>query len=83
MKSITVGDLRQNPAAMLADVEAGEVYELTKHNRRVAFIVPAVSSATIIPRRTNEPARTRELPWHELRSASSMDELLAAEREDR
>lgn len=83
MKSITVGELRQNPTAMLADVEAGEVYELTKHQRRVGFIVPATSSATVTPRRTDGPAHTSGLPRHPLRSASSLDELLADEREDR
>ena len=30
MKTISVGELRQNPASMIADVEAGEVYELAR-----------------------------------------------------
>lgn len=83
MKSITVGELRQNPTAMLADVEAGEVYELTKHQRRVGFIVPASASAAVTPRRTDAPAHTGELPRRLLHSAASLDELLADEREDR
>ena len=33
MKTITVGELRQNPTAMLADVEAGEVYRVTRYHR--------------------------------------------------
>ena len=83
MKSISVGELRQNPAAMVADIESGEVYELTKHQHRIGFIVPAVSSATITARRSDQPARTRELPRHELRSAVSIDALLTEERDDR
>lgn len=83
MKTITVGELRQNPSAMIADVEAGEVYELTRHQRRVGYIVPATSSATITPRRLPGPARTQGIPRHTLRSATSIEELLAEDREDR
>lgn len=39
-KVITVGQLRQNPAAMIHDVEDGEEYVLTDRGRRVARIVP-------------------------------------------
>lgn len=83
MKTISVGELRQNPSAMIADVEAGEVYEVTRHHRRVGYIVPAASSATITPRRVTGPARTGDLPRHMLRSAASIDELLTEDREDR
>lgn len=77
VKTITVGELRQNPTAMVDDVEAGEVYELTRRNRRVGYIVPAASSARIIPRKVEAGARTAQLPRHELRSAASIDELVA------
>ena len=80
MKTISVGELRQNPAAMIEDVESGEVYELTRHNRRVGLIVPAASSATIIPRRAAGPARTRAIRRHELGTASSVEELLADDK---
>jgi len=83
MKSISVGELRQNPAEMIADVEAGEVYELTKHNQRVGFIVPANSSAQLIPPRvTSGDPRTRDIVRHELRSAATIDELLEWEKGD-
>jgi len=83
MKTISVGELRQNPAEMVADVESGEVYELTKHNQRVGFIVPATSSAHIIaPRAVAGGARTRDIPRHELRSATTIDELLESEKGD-
>ncbi|MFT4164732.1 MAG: hypothetical protein QM650_05775 [Microlunatus sp.] len=83
MKTITVGELRQNPSAMIADVEAGEVYELTRLQRRVGYIVPAASSAAIAPRRVPGPANTRSIPRHTLLSAASIEELLAEERGDR
>ncbi len=82
MKSISVGELRQNPSEMIADVESGEVYELTRHNHRVGYIVPAASSARIIERKVAGPARTSELPRRELRTASSIDELLESEKGD-
>lgn len=80
MKAISVGELRQNPASMIADVESGEVYELTRHQQRVGLIVPAASSATIIPRRTSGPARTRAIRRHELRTAASVEELLEQDK---
>jgi len=40
-------------------------------------IVPAASSATIIPRKTSSPARTSAIRRHELRTAASVAELLA------
>nr|WP_280420759.1 type II toxin-antitoxin system Phd/YefM family antitoxin [Nocardia carnea] len=80
MKSISVGELRQNPSAMIADVEAGEVYELTRHHHRVGYIVPAVSSTQIIPRAVDGGARTSSIARHELRTAGSIEELLDSEK---
>ncbi|MQY23158.1 type II toxin-antitoxin system Phd/YefM family antitoxin [Nocardia macrotermitis] len=83
MKTISVGELRQNPAEMVADVESGEVYELTRHNQRVGFIVPATTSSHLIaPRATEGGAHTRDIARHELRSAASVDELLESEKGD-
>jgi antitoxin (DNA-binding transcriptional repressor) of toxin-antitoxin stability system len=83
MKTISVGELRQNPSDMVADVEAGEVYELTMHNQRVGFIVPALSSATLVPPRSPaRSARTRDIARHELRTATTVDELLESEKGD-
>lgn len=38
MKAITVGQLRQNPTAMLADVEAGATYAIVPHIKSLAAI---------------------------------------------
>lgn len=41
MKTISVGDLRQNPTAALSDVEHGETYSITRHRREIARLTPA------------------------------------------
>lgn len=40
MKTISVGDLRQNPTAALDDVEHGETYSVTRHRREIARLIP-------------------------------------------
>lgn len=45
--SITVGQLRQNPTRMLADVQDGERYVITNHGRPIADVVPHVDSAWV------------------------------------
>ncbi|HOC14279.1 MAG TPA: type II toxin-antitoxin system prevent-host-death family antitoxin [Propionicimonas sp.] len=81
MKTITVGQLRQNPTAMLADVEAGETYRVTRHNREVARLVPRGRELELLPRKRAAGSRLSELPRHELSTAATIDELLAEERD--
>ncbi|WP_120004015.1 type II toxin-antitoxin system Phd/YefM family antitoxin [Nesterenkonia muleiensis] len=76
MRTISIGELRQNPSSMLDDVESGEVYVLTKHNREVARIVPSSSSATVIPPKRSGSSRTRDLPRVDLPGGMSMDQFL-------
>lgn len=45
--SITVGQLRQNPTQMLADVQDGERYVVTSHGRPIADVVPHVESGWV------------------------------------
>ncbi|GAB3486561.1 type II toxin-antitoxin system Phd/YefM family antitoxin [Flexivirga sp.] len=40
MKTITVGQLRQNPTAALDEVERGETYVVTRHRREIGRLVP-------------------------------------------
>ena len=80
MKSISVGELRQNPASMIADLDRGEPYVLTRHNRRIGTIVPVVSSAALLPRKASGPARTCAIARHDLTTASTIDELLHDEK---
>lgn len=82
MKSVTVGQLRQNPTEMLAEVEAGATYRITRHNREVGRIVPPGGGSALIPAKKSGPSRTRFLPKHELRTADSVDELLDEMRGD-
>lgn len=81
MKTITVGQLRQNPTAMLADVEAGETYQVTRHNREIARIVPRTHELELMPPKRRSGTHLADLPRHELRTAASIDELLADERD--
>ena len=76
MKSITVGELRQNPTAMLADVESGATYRITRHNREIGRVVPPGSAVPLTPAKKRGPSRTTELPRHEVRSAESIDALI-------
>lgn len=81
MKTITVGQLRQNPTTMLADVEAGETYRVTRHNREIARIVPRTHEFELVPPKRRGGSHLADLPRHELRTAASIDELLADERD--
>lgn len=76
MKSISVGELRQNPTRMLDDVAAGETYLVTRHHREVARIVPTASSAGIIPPRRPGPADTAHLSRVELPNGMSIDAVI-------
>jgi antitoxin (DNA-binding transcriptional repressor) of toxin-antitoxin stability system len=40
MKTISIAEMRHDPAHMFADVEAGETYTVTRHRRPIALIGP-------------------------------------------
>lgn len=80
MKTITVGELRQNPTAALADVERGDVYSITRHNREIGRIVPPSATPGVIPPKRRGRPDTAGIPRHELRTAASIDQLLAQEK---
>ncbi|WP_424936390.1 MULTISPECIES: type II toxin-antitoxin system Phd/YefM family antitoxin [Bacteria] len=40
MKTISVGELRQNPTRALDEVERGETYVVTRHRREIGRLVP-------------------------------------------
>lgn len=46
-RTITVGQLRQNPTRMLSDVQDGETYTVTNHGRPIADVVPHRDSAWV------------------------------------
>jgi prevent-host-death family protein len=81
VKTITVGQLRQNPTAMLAEVEAGEIYRVTRRSREIARIIPRTYTIELVPRKNRAGSRLAELPRHDLRTATSIDQLLADERD--
>lgn len=76
MKTVTVGQLRQNPTEVLADVEAGGIYAITRHNRVIGRIVPADAAAEMTLPKRNGPAQTRRLDRVELTTAASIDDLI-------
>lgn len=76
MKTISVGELRQNPTQMLDDVAGGETYVVTRHNREVARIVPTVSSAAVVPPKVTGPSRTVDLKRVELPDSLDIQDLL-------
>lgn len=76
MRSISVGELRQNPTRMLDEVELGESYSVTRHNRVIARVVPVSSSATIIPAKKQGGARTSAMTPVTLPAELSVNELL-------
>ena len=76
MKSVTVGQLRQNPTEVLADVEAGATYAITRHSHVIGRIVPADGFADIAPPKNSGAAQTQLLDRVELTSAASIDELV-------
>jgi len=41
MKTISVGQLRQNPTAALDALERGEEFEITRHRKVIGRLVPA------------------------------------------
>ena len=66
---------------MLEDVEAGEVYRIMRHDREIARVVPRDPSIPLLPPKRRGGSHLADLPRHELRTAASLDELLADERD--
>lgn len=82
MKAITVGQLRQNPTAMLADVEAGATYAITRHDHVIGRVVPADDEPRLLPAKRQGASSLAALAPHEVRTASSIDELIDDARGD-
>lgn len=76
MKTITVGELRQNPTAMIEDVEAGATYRITRHGHDVGLIVPPSGGPQLIAPKRTGPAATARLPRIEPGGGISIDDLL-------
>ncbi|MEL4358904.1 MULTISPECIES: type II toxin-antitoxin system Phd/YefM family antitoxin [unclassified Luteococcus] len=76
MKTISVGELRQNPSPMLEAVASGETYRVTRHHQEIAQISPINSSASVVAPRVQGQARTAELPRIELPAGLSIEGLL-------
>lgn len=73
---MTVGQLRQNPTEVLADVEAGATYAISRHGHVIGRIVPLTGAPDLTPPKRSSAARTRLLDRVELTSAASIDDLI-------
>jgi prevent-host-death family protein len=76
MRSITVGELRQNPTHMLDEVEHGETYVITRHGREIGRIVPPTPGVQLVPAKNKGGMRLTDIEPVELKTAASVDELL-------
>ncbi len=61
---------------MIADLEGGESYALTRHHRRIGTIVPAVSSAKLIPPEIERASSNQHHRPTRTHHAATIDELL-------
>ncbi|MBS1908115.1 MAG: type II toxin-antitoxin system Phd/YefM family antitoxin [Actinobacteria bacterium] len=78
MRTITVAELRQNPTAALAAVESGESYDVTRHRRVIARLVPAVADPVIIvPPRVDGGSALAARPRAHTHSRQDTDALLS------
>lgn len=60
---MTVAEMRQNLTVALAEVEAGEIYVVTRHRRPIARIVPVeVEPVVVIPARDPGPSSLSSRP---------------------
>lgn len=82
MKTVTVGQLRQNPTEVLAQVEAGATYAITRHSQVIGRIVPAGGTFDITAPKKTGAAQTRSLDRVQLSSAASIDDLIDDARGD-
>ena len=83
MKTITVAELRQNPTAVLAEVEAGETYVVTRHRHPVARLVPPETTPAIVPARSSGASRLTARTLDRAYSDAEVQALLAERSQDR
>lgn len=75
MKTISVGQLRQNPSEALANVERGETYLVTRHRREICRLVPPPTTREVSPSEFLEALRFTPVDpgWAEELSATRSD----------
>jgi antitoxin (DNA-binding transcriptional repressor) of toxin-antitoxin stability system len=81
VKTITAVQFCQSPTAVLADVEAGATYVVTRHNREVAYIIPRTQGIELTSRKRPAGTNLSGLPRRQLKTAPSLEGLLAEERD--
>lgn len=84
MKQVGVADLKNNLSRHLRAVEAGEVLEVTDHERPIARLVPIESKTRLVVRPPLRPFSEIKDKVYERRNPSvDYVELLLADRRER
>ena len=72
-----MGELRQNPTAALAEVEAGATYVVTRHRRPIAKLVPVQAEPlVVIPAKNPGPTHLADRPRDGMRTYEETEALL-------
>ncbi len=79
-----MAELRQNPTAALAEVEAGASYVVTRHRQPIAKLVPLdAETVTLIPARKNGGTRLVGRKGLGNYTSQDVERILAEMAEDR
>ena len=82
MKAVTMDQLHRDATEVLAAVEAGATYAITRNSQVIGRIVPGDAAPDITPPKNSGAAQTRLLDRVELTSAASIDDLIDDARAD-
>jgi hypothetical protein len=77
---LVTGDQRHHAAQMPGEVEDGDTHGETRHGREATRDEQPGSTIKLLPPRRTTGSNLARLPRHELRTAHTIDELLADER---
>jgi prevent-host-death family protein len=84
MKSVGVAELKNNLSRHLRQVEAGEVFEITDHDRPIARLVPIESKGRLVVRPAPKPfEEIRDKVYAPLNLPFTSLELLREDRDRR
>ena len=84
MHRVGVAELKNNLSRHLRSVEAGEVLEITDHDRPIARLVPVEVKTRLVIRPASRPfSEIANLRWEPLNLPVSSTELLRRDRDIR
>lgn len=84
MQRVGVADLKNNLSRHLRSVEAGEMLEITDHDRPIARLVPVEVKTKLVIRPASRPfSEVAKLRWPPLELPVSSTDLLRQDRDIR